>query len=64
MQELGRADLQQVARDRLMALLRIQPQNERALFNLAMITMDEVIALKLFVSEDFFIRTSQVVWKH
>ena len=54
-QELGQADLQQVARDRLMALLRIQPQNERALFNLAMITMDEVIALKLFVSEDFLL---------
>jgi hypothetical protein len=41
-QELGRTDLQQVAKDRLLALIRTQPQNERALFNLAMITMDEV----------------------
>jgi hypothetical protein len=41
-QELGRTDLQQVAKDRLLALLRTQPENERALFNLAMITMDEV----------------------
>jgi hypothetical protein len=41
-QELGRTDLQQVAKDRLLTLLRTQPENERALFNLAMITMDEV----------------------
>jgi hypothetical protein len=44
-QELGRTDLHQLAMDRLLTLLKVQPENERALFNLAMISMDEVPVL-------------------
>ena len=39
---MNRVELHQVALDRLVSLTTLQPDNEKAFFNLGMITMDEV----------------------
>ena len=41
-QELGKVELHQTGIDRLLSLVNLDPTNEKAYFNLGMITMDEV----------------------
>ena len=47
---MKRVELHQVAMDRLLSLTSLEPDNEKAFFNLGMITMDEVCKIPRFCS--------------
>ena len=47
-QELGKVELHQTGIDRLLSLINLDPTNEKAYFNLGMITMDEVMNIVAF----------------